>query len=387
MAYMVTELAKISGVSVRTLRWYDEIGLLKPAYHGANNYRYYEEAQLLLLQQILFFRELGFNLNDIQKLLAQNDFDNVNALYAHRKVLEEDIARKNSLLVTIDKTIQHLRGKRIMKCEELYFGFDKKIDLPELLEGNKSPALNGTGYVYYTISPVGEDFLRDIKDGPAAGKNVIDIGAGYSNVPIEALKLGVSKYIANDISEEYLYLLVQRAKEVISEKALNNLMLIHGKAPHDLPLGANAYDAILAEKVMHFMTPSDIKAFLAWTHESLKPGGKIYVTVSSPYAKRYSGMLEEYHRRVATGEAFPGHFTNMMNTINKSAENYSEFTIPNEMLLFSRKDLVQLFENSGMQVVASYALQKPTAIEAGWKIVPDEESNLVGIVAMKSPTL
>ena len=98
MAYTVKELAKISGVSVRTLHWYDEIGLLKPAYHGANSYRYYEEVQLLLLQQILFFREPGFNLNDIQKLLSQNDFDNIKALYAHRKVLEKDIARKNSLL-------------------------------------------------------------------------------------------------------------------------------------------------------------------------------------------------------------------------------------------------------------------------------------------------
>jgi DNA-binding transcriptional MerR regulator len=119
MAYTVKELAKISGVSVRTLHWYDEIGLLKPAYHGANSYRYYEEVQLLLLQQILFFRELGFNLNDISKLLSQNDFDNIKALYAHRKVLEKDIVRKNSLIATIDKTIQHLRGKQVMKDEEL----------------------------------------------------------------------------------------------------------------------------------------------------------------------------------------------------------------------------------------------------------------------------
>src|SRR4029079_12926184 len=124
MAYTVKELAKISRVSVRTLHWYDEIGLLKPAYHGANHYRYYEETQLLLLQQILFFRELGFNLNDIQKLLKQNDFDNVNALYAHREILEKDIARKNSLIATIDKTIQHLRGKQTMSNEELYHGFD-----------------------------------------------------------------------------------------------------------------------------------------------------------------------------------------------------------------------------------------------------------------------
>lgn len=124
MAYTVKELAKVSGVSVRTLHWYDEVGLLKPAYHGTNSYRYYEEAQLLLLQQILFFRELGFNLNDIQKLLSQNDFDNIKALHAHRSILEKDIVRKNNLIATIDKTILHLRGKQTMSNEELYHGFD-----------------------------------------------------------------------------------------------------------------------------------------------------------------------------------------------------------------------------------------------------------------------
>jgi DNA-binding transcriptional MerR regulator len=124
MAYTVKALAKLSGVSVRTLHWYDETGLLKPAYHGANGYRYYEEEQLLALQQILFFKELGFNLNDIQKLLAQNDFDNIKALHAHRKILEEDVNRKNSLIATIDKTILHLRGKQIMSDKELYYGFD-----------------------------------------------------------------------------------------------------------------------------------------------------------------------------------------------------------------------------------------------------------------------
>jgi len=125
MAYTVKQLAKISGVSVRTLHWYDEKGLLKPSYHGSNGYRYYEEEQLLMLQQILFFRELGFNLNDIQKLLSQDDFDKVRALQSHKQVLTEEINRKSNLITTIDKTISHLRGKETMQDNELYYGFDK----------------------------------------------------------------------------------------------------------------------------------------------------------------------------------------------------------------------------------------------------------------------
>ena len=66
MPITVKQVASISGVSVRTLHFYDEIGLLKPAFYGTNGYRFYEEAQLLMLQQILFYRELGLDLGQIR---------------------------------------------------------------------------------------------------------------------------------------------------------------------------------------------------------------------------------------------------------------------------------------------------------------------------------
>src|SRR5579883_2177210 len=123
MAYTVKKLTEISGVSVMTLHFYDEIGLLKPAYHGANGYRFYEEEQLLMLQQILFFRELGFELKKIQKILGKSDFDKIAALYAHRKVLEKNAEKTNELIDTIDKTIKRLKGIQPMKDQELYQGF------------------------------------------------------------------------------------------------------------------------------------------------------------------------------------------------------------------------------------------------------------------------
>jgi DNA-binding transcriptional MerR regulator len=125
MSYTVKQLAKISGVSVRTLHWYDEKDVLKPSYHGANGYRYYEEEQLLILQQVLFFRELGLPLKDIQKLLQRDDFDKFKALQSHKQILMKEIDRKNSLITTIDKTILRLGGKKIMQDQELYQGFDK----------------------------------------------------------------------------------------------------------------------------------------------------------------------------------------------------------------------------------------------------------------------
>src|SRR6185312_10198795 len=122
MAYTVKKLAGMSGVSVRTLHFYDEVGLLKPAYHGANGYRFYEEAQLLRLQQILFYRELGFELKQIKRILGQDGFKIAGALESHRKVLQANLNRTRRLMETIDKTIKHLKGTRKMKSEEMFAG-------------------------------------------------------------------------------------------------------------------------------------------------------------------------------------------------------------------------------------------------------------------------
>jgi DNA-binding transcriptional MerR regulator len=112
MAYTVKQVAALSGVSVRTLHFYDETDLLKPAHTGANGYRYYEEPQLLTLQQILLYRELGIELRQIRQLLGRPDFQRRDALRSHREAMEERLARTRRLLETIDHTIDHLEGKR-----------------------------------------------------------------------------------------------------------------------------------------------------------------------------------------------------------------------------------------------------------------------------------
>jgi DNA-binding transcriptional MerR regulator len=123
MAYTVKQLAAMSGVSVRTLHFYDEMALLKPAYTKANGYRTYEEPQLLMLQQILFYRELGFELKRIKEILGQPKFEKAAALKSHLKVLEQNAVRTQMLIETIDKTISHLKGTKKMKSEELFVGF------------------------------------------------------------------------------------------------------------------------------------------------------------------------------------------------------------------------------------------------------------------------
>ena len=123
MAYTVKQLAVMSGVTVRTLHFYDELALLKPAYSKTNGYRIYEEPQLLMLQQVLFYRELGFELKRIKEILSQRKFEKASALKSHRQVLEKNVARTRTLIETIDKTIRHLKGTKKMKGEELFKGF------------------------------------------------------------------------------------------------------------------------------------------------------------------------------------------------------------------------------------------------------------------------
>jgi DNA-binding transcriptional MerR regulator len=119
----VKQLAAISGVTVRTLHHYDEIGLLTPAAVGANGYRYYGRKELLRLQRILFHRELGVPLSAIAELIELEGENQIGVLKQHREKLEAERERYRVLIETIDRTIADLKGERLMADAELYQGF------------------------------------------------------------------------------------------------------------------------------------------------------------------------------------------------------------------------------------------------------------------------
>lgn len=126
MVYTVNKLAKLAGVSVRTLHHYDYIGLLKPTYVKENGYRYYGDKELLVLQQILFFRELDFPLDQIKKMLQAPRFNMLEALQDQQKLLLIKKNRLEELLVTISNTMNSLKNNQQPKDEELYEGFSMK---------------------------------------------------------------------------------------------------------------------------------------------------------------------------------------------------------------------------------------------------------------------
>lgn len=127
MEYTVQKLGKLAGVSTRTLRYYDEIGILKPARISSSGYRIYREKEINRLQQILFYRELGVTLGEIKNIIDDSSFDEFNALIEHRQKLLEKRSQIDLLLANVEKTIASRRGDAKMSNKEKFEGFKQKL--------------------------------------------------------------------------------------------------------------------------------------------------------------------------------------------------------------------------------------------------------------------
>ncbi|MDR2043640.1 MAG: MerR family transcriptional regulator [Clostridium sp.] len=127
MEYTINQLAKLAGVSTRTLRYYDQCGLLPPKAVRSSGYRIYGQAQVDRLQQILFYRELGMGLTEIGRSLAEKDFDRQAALQNHLAALLEKRQRLDSLIDNVKRSIQTMKGEIKMTDEEKFEGFKQKL--------------------------------------------------------------------------------------------------------------------------------------------------------------------------------------------------------------------------------------------------------------------
>ena len=111
----ISDVAKLTGVTVRTLHYYDEIGLLKPGEVTEAGYRVYNDTDLEVLQQILFFRELDFPLEDIRKIMQNPDYEKDSALRKQKELLLQKRSRLDSLISLVDKT---LKGEQDMSFRQ-----------------------------------------------------------------------------------------------------------------------------------------------------------------------------------------------------------------------------------------------------------------------------
>lgn len=127
MEYTVNKLAEISGVTTRTLRYYDEIGLLKPARISSSGYRIYGRIEVNQLQQILFYRALEVSLDEIREIMSSKTFDAKKSLIEHHEKLLEKRAKLDQLIENVEKTIQESEGRLIMSDREKFEGLKKDL--------------------------------------------------------------------------------------------------------------------------------------------------------------------------------------------------------------------------------------------------------------------
>ena len=127
MEYSIQSLSKMAGVSTRTLRYYDEIGILKPARIASSGYRVYSEKEVDLLQQILFYKELGIELKVIKQILSSPSFDILKALYSHKEGLLKKRAQIDLLIENVQKTIDSKERGKKMANKDKFNGFKKEL--------------------------------------------------------------------------------------------------------------------------------------------------------------------------------------------------------------------------------------------------------------------
>ncbi len=184
MEYTVMKLSKLAGISTRTLRYYDEIGILKPARINSSGYRIYGHNEVDRLQQILFYRQLGVKLGDIKKIIDAPSFDGLQALKSHLEKLLDNKKQLELLIRNVEKTIAFKEGRLEMTDKEKFEGFKKKlVDENEKKYGaeirdkygdeavneSNQRMLNMTTQQYAQYEALGEEIIKTLKQAYATG--------------------------------------------------------------------------------------------------------------------------------------------------------------------------------------------------------------------------
>lgn len=198
MEYTVKALAELSGVTPRTLRWYDAQGLLKPGRATEAGYRLYGPAEVARLQQILFYRELGLELSAIRAALDDPKFDRQAALQSHLAALEDRRARLDALILTVSKTIAETKGGQLMSDKEKFEGFKREALAEneakygresrekygeEAVEASSKRFANLTEEQYGIMTAMGEELQAKLETAVRAGLDP----AGAEGAAIAAL--------------------------------------------------------------------------------------------------------------------------------------------------------------------------------------------------------
>lgn len=175
MEYTVQKLANLAGISTRTLRYYDEIGILTPARINSSGYRIYGQAEVDRLQQILFYKELGVELQTIKEIVTSPTFEQATALNKHREQLLEKRKQLDLLIKNVDKTIASTEGRINMSDREKFEGFKQKmIDENERKYGKEVRQKYGNQKVDQSNAKIKNMSQEDYEKVTALANQVLD---------------------------------------------------------------------------------------------------------------------------------------------------------------------------------------------------------------------
>ena len=184
MEYSIGELSQLSGVTTRTLRWYDEIGLLRPSRVAESGYRYYGPAQVDRLQDILFYRSIGFELNRIRAIVDDPSYNRMDALRSHLKGLREKRGELDRVIASVEETIRARERNEIMSDKKKFEAFKKNaIEENEArygkeirakygdqeIDASNAAAMKGTYDQYAQWNAVGEEIRERLASAVQAG--------------------------------------------------------------------------------------------------------------------------------------------------------------------------------------------------------------------------
>ncbi|MCU9601209.1 MerR family transcriptional regulator [Pallidibacillus thermolactis] len=190
MEYTIQKLARLAGVTTRTLRYYDKIGLLKPARINSSGYRIYGQNEVNLLQQIMFYRELGLQLETIKEIIHDPSFNRKNALKEHLQQLIAKRKQIDLLIEIVKKTIKHEEGRIQMSDQEKFEGFKKRLVEEnekkygdevrerwgeEALEASNQKVLNMSQENYEKVTKLAEDVNQTLAKAMETGDPASEI--------------------------------------------------------------------------------------------------------------------------------------------------------------------------------------------------------------------
>lgn len=300
--YTAGEIARIAGVSLRTIRYYDAKGLLPPVSHLENGYRCYDKGSLALLQRIMMLKYLGFSLEQIQQLIAAQKEDSLDqeAILAHQKsLLLEKRAQLDQLISTIElaqRCAQEDKWQVLVRCLNLLTSEEK------VLEQYQNPDNLQSRINIHAYSTSTQGWMEWVYERLALqpGENVLELGCGTGLLWMERTHLlpeGL-RLTLTDRSEEMLGQTRQNLAPYEEELAARNIRVTYLVLDaNSLELPAASYDRIIANHMLYHVQHRD--ACLAAVARALKPQGVFYCsTVGDTHMRELHQLVTAFDPRI-----------------------------------------------------------------------------------------